>query len=334
MAVVTAAAIGAVGSIAGGLFSSGSGDASKLQRRAINRSQPIPTSINIPGVGNTSVSGGKENFNVTQGANQFTDLSNIFASQSKEQLNNSTQPLFDIGQTGFSPESIGQSQQGIQDQFGNLRGALNDVQSFDQDAFATQQFDRLQGLASRGESIAADRLANSLFSSGRLGQNDTGTGRAFEGLARSQEDARTQRGLQSFQLADQAFQQKNQIAQNEFGALQSQFGNAGLQLQGFQGLQGLLSANQQQGVQNSLGFAQGANSALDPNFRSAELATQARLTDQANRVSAATGAAGAAAPLIAQGRQSQQDAIGNVFGGVASALGSSKLNIFGGKQGD
>ena len=327
MAVITAAAIGAAGSIAGGFLSGGGGDASKLQKRARAWSQPLPTQLNIEGLGNFGVSGGRDDVTITGGVGQFGELSELLQGLAFQQSDRG--PLFDLGATGLGPEQLGVSSGRVNDAFAGLQSSLGALQSFDQDEFAAQQFDRLQSLASRGEEIAANRVGQSLFSRGRLGGDDTTSSTAFEGLARAQEDARTQRALQAFGLADQAFQQRAETAGLNLQALQQAQLGQQANIQGFTGLQGLLSADRQQNLQNVLGLSLGAGDVLAPTFRGIETALQARLTDQANRVSAATGAAGAASPIMAQQAQARSSALGNAFGGIVDAVAGSNINIFG-----
>lgn len=330
MAVIAAAAIGAVGAIGSSLAGGGSGNASKLQKRAINGSQPQQTTLNIPGLGTSSVSGGKGPIEILTEGGQFQDLSTLLGGLATSQATEG--PLFNLDDTGFTAGNVGLQGLFAKDAFSKLQSSVQGLQSFNQDEFAAKQFDRLQALASRGDEIAANRVGNSLFARGRLGGDDTASGAAFEGLARAQEDARTQRALQSFGLADQAFQQQQGIVESNFNTFQGALQQQQVGVQGFTGLQGLLQGARQQNIQNTLGLAQGAGSVLDPVFLGVQTALQARLGDQSNRVSAATGAATSAAPIIAQSNAARADAIGNVFGGIASSVADSNINIFGGKK--
>lgn len=86
--------------------------------------------------------------------------------------------------------------------FGGQAGqALGAASNFDIDAFAGQQFDRLNRLAAPAESTAANTLASRLFAGGRLGANDTRSGRAFGELNLSQSLARDNRLGQALGLA-------------------------------------------------------------------------------------------------------------------------------------
>jgi hypothetical protein len=315
---VAAAAV----SVGGGLLagSKQSKDAKSLQKRAVFHSQPVETNLNIAGFGNIGISGGKEAQNITQSSNQFNELSNLFGQQARDAFGRAQTPQFDITQSGLGPQQIGQLQQGIQQQFGNVGEAIGRQSNFDADAFAATQFDRLNSLAARGEEIAANRVGGNLFARGRLGANDTRSGAAFEGLARAQGDNRTARAMQALQLAgseaDRRFQQNQLGIQNQFGLLNALGGQSRDAIQGFVGLQGFNTSLQQQELQNALGFGSAAGSILDPNFKALQLALNARANDQASRVSAATGAANASAPIALAGSNTTAQAIGNAAAGI------------------
>jgi hypothetical protein len=269
------------------------------------------------GFGNTTVSA---DGTITQEDNQFTDLSRLFAGEAANQLDQSKAQLIDPTATGITQSSVGDINRQIGNQFGVLQGAIGAQPQFDPTAFAQTQFDRLQSLASRGEEIAANRVAGGLFSRGRLGGNDSATGAAFEGLARAQGDARTQRALQATQLANQEAQRlfgQSQVGiQNQFGLLgqlfnqgQNQFGNL-LQQGGFN------QAFSQQSLQNALGLGTGAGQVLNPNFQTLTAVLNRQATDQASRAGVSADVAG----IIQQGGQGTADAIGNAFAGIGQAV--------------
>lgn len=311
---LVAAGIGAAGSLIGGIF--GSKGSSKAQKRAIEASKRTTQVANL-GFGETrSTADGI----ISQENNQFTDLSRLFADQSRQQLAGSGQPLLDLGQAGIGTGAVGAGNQAIQDQFGVLQGAINQQPQFDSDAFAAQQFDRLQSLAGRGEEIAANRTANSLFGSGRLGANDTATGAAFEGLARAQGDARTGRALQATQLAtaegDRLFRQNQQGVQNQFGFLNNLVGQGTNNFNQLIGGSAFNQAGQQQAIQNTLGFAGAAGTVLDPNFKALTATLNAQSTDQ----SARAGVAPTVGEIGANSAISGANQIGNAFSNIAQSV--------------
>ena len=75
--------------------------------------------------------------------------------------------------------------------------------NFDPDAFATTQLERLNRIAGPAEATEANRLANRLFTSGRLGAGDTSAGAAFGELGRRQASARDERAIRALGLAGQ-----------------------------------------------------------------------------------------------------------------------------------
>lgn len=306
------AAIAAVGAVGSAAISSRGGSS----RRASAEAAPAQANL---GFGTTRVDSGG---NITQDQNQFTDLSRLFADEAAGQIGQSRLPAIDVGATGFNENNIGALNAATLNQFGNLSTAINTQPQFDPNAFAALQFDRLNSLASRGEEIAANRVANNLFSRGRLGSQDTATGAAFESLARAQEDARTSRALTATQLANQEaqrlFNQNQTGIQNQFGLLgqlaQQQQAGVGnfLQLEGFN------QAAQQQALQNSLGFGQGAGSVLNPNFQALTAVLNRQSTDQAARA----GVSSTNAQIAAGQNQALANTVGNVFGGIGQAIAS------------
>lgn len=312
------AAIAAVGAIGASVISSkGAKDAAKEGRKG---AEARDAQANL-GFGITRIDAAG---NITQDDNQFTDLSRLFGGVARGQLGQADLPSLDIGATGFTAQNIGAQGQAIAGQFGNLQQAIGAQPQFDPTAFAQTQFDRLQGLASRGEEIAANRVAGGLFSRGRLGAQDTATGAAFEGLARGQGDARTQRALQATQLANQEgqrlFQQSQTGIQNQFGLLGQMTGQQQQGVGNFLQLQGFNQGASQQNLQNALGFGQGAGAVLDPNFQTLTAVMNRQATDQASR----SKVAGSNAAILAQGSQNQANAIGNAFAGIGQAVASRR----------
>lgn len=102
------------------------------------------------------------------------------------------------------------------------RQALGAAGGFDINAFAGTQFDRLSRLAAPGEQTAANSLATNLFSSGRLGANDSRSGELFKQLDLSQGMQRDARAGQALGLATSESQRLFGLADsftNQFGAL-------------------------------------------------------------------------------------------------------------------
>lgn len=144
----------------------------------------------------------------------------------------------DVGRIGGAPFNL----QAALGQFGNLgatgtsnqadalggdflsqaRQALGAAGGFDINAFAGQQYDRLSRLAAPGEQTAANSLATNLFSSGRLGANDSRSGELFRQLDLSQGLQRDNRAGQALGLATSESQRLFGLADsftNQFGAL-------------------------------------------------------------------------------------------------------------------
>lgn len=134
------------------------------------------------------------------GASPF-DLSQLFSSFGQ---NGQTQAL---GAAGNQYLGMGQ----------NIAQAFN---NFDPNAFAQQQYNLLNQVAGGTDKTAANSLANRLFSSGRLGANDTTAGGAFGQLAQSQAAAQGQRALDAFNMAN--------TQQNQLGGLSQLFSNLGI----------------------------------------------------------------------------------------------------------
>lgn len=306
----------AVAAVGGALASkSASKDASKAARRAANQAKAADAQANL-GFGLTRVDAAG---NITQDENQFTDLSRAFGEQAMQFL--STQPTgIDLQQAGVSAGNIGQFNNAIMNQFGNLSNAINTQPQFDPNAFAALQFDRLNSLASRGEEIAANRVANNLFARGRAGANDTQAGNVFSELARAQGDARTQRALTATNLANQEAQrlfQQNQVGiQNQFGLLGQLFQGQQGSVQDLIGLTGFNSAQQQQQLQNALGFAGAAGSVLQPNFQTLTAVLNRQATDQ----SARAGVSSTVGDILGDAGVAKADAIGNAFAGIGQGI--------------
>lgn len=206
---------------------------------------------------------------------------------------------------------------GLQGLFSNLTDATQPLEGFDANAFTQTQFDRLQGLAQRGEETAASQTANQLFSRGRLGGADTAAGGVFGRLAEAQENARTQRGIQAIGLAGQEQQRLQQARQADIQAALQGFGAGGR-------LFGLLRGDQFQraGFQNQAGqqlfsqlqgATQGINTASQPLFQQLQAALSAG--------GAATAAGGAGAALQLQGANRAGDIRGEFFGGLLEGAG-------------
>lgn len=81
--------------------------------------------------------------------------------------------------------------------------ALSQLGNFNPDDFAAMATGKLNNLALPKEQQAAQSLATRLFSRGRLGGEDSASGRAFGDLALSQSQAQDSRSLAGYTLADQ-----------------------------------------------------------------------------------------------------------------------------------
>ena len=207
------------------------------------------------------------------------------------------------------------------------RQSLGGISSFNPDEFAANRFQQLQGLARPGEERAASSLANRLFSRGRLGGEDTQSGRAFGELDQAQSQAETMRFLQAEDSAN------NQL-QSRIGAA-SGLANTGTGLQG-QGIQQFLaslgggamaSQNQNQTfntqLQGSLAATQGINSAFAPQMN----AIQALLGGSAlTQRSDLAGASIQAGFDPTKGAEAAGSAAGGLVGGLFSDL-TLKSNV-------
>jgi len=107
--------------------------------------------------------------------------------------------LLDIGKGG-SAGSDPYRAAGL-DALGAGKDMLAAFKNFDPNAFAMQQFARLNALSAPGEATAASSTANQLFGAGRAGPNDSHAGEVFRNLDLSQRQARDSRLLSSLGLA-------------------------------------------------------------------------------------------------------------------------------------
>jgi len=301
------AAVGAIGSSA--ISSSGGG-------RATAEAQD--TVADIAGLGLTQI---LQDNTIRQDDNQFSDLSTLFGQLAQQQVAASQNgPTIDVNAATGGVAGLQQNQQDINGAFSSLAGAINGQSAFDVDAFANEQFDRLNSLAARGEQTAASQTANSLFSRGRLGGADTASGNVFEALDRSQRDAATSRALTATQLAgaerDRLFNEQQQGVSNQFDFLSNLIGNNQNQVGNFGNLFQLNSNQQQQFLQNALGFGQGAGNVLNPNFQALALAQNVRSSDQASRA----GVSSTNAQLQTQANTQLANNIGQAFSGVGTAV--------------
>jgi len=216
---------------------------------------------------------------------------------------------------------------GLQGLFDNLTQAAGQdpLAGFDAQSFAQNQFDRLQSLASRGEETAAARTANQLFARGRLGGADTAAGGVFGRLAEAQEQARTQRALQSFGLARAEQDRLQANRAGDINAALSGFGAGGQLFSLLRGDQfqtaGFTNQARQQLFSNLQGAVGGINQASAPLFQQLQAALQAG--------GAATSAAGTGAALQLQGAQNAGAIRGEFFGNLLGGVG----DLFGGGGG-
>lgn len=306
------AAIAAVGAIGSSAISSRGGSGSQAGAEAQD------TVADIAGLGLTQI---LQDNTIRQDANQFTDLSDIFGQIAQQQIAASQNgPTIDVNAATGGVAGLQQNQQDITGAFANLSGAINGQSQFDIDAFANEQFDRLNSLAARGEQTAASQTANSLFSRGRLGGADTASGNVFEALDRSQRDAATNRALTATQLAgaerDRLFNEQQQGVSNQFGFLNSLIGNNQNQVGNFGNLFQLNSGQQQQFLQNALGFGTGAGTVLNPNFQALQFAQNVRSSDQASR----SGVASTNAQLEQARNINLGNTVGEAFAGIGQAV--------------
>jgi len=196
----------------------------RKNRKAAQRAQqagqfnPFSSQSNL---GSVDFSGGK--FDIQQG--EFGQSVEQAAGQQLQNIQGqSADPTQDLPQSvqdafaNINPQQGGDFalNTGLTDQLQGITGDIfSQFQDFDRDAFASNIFDDLQGLAERGERTAAEQLSQGFFGQGRLA--GIGEGSGAEGLARlaeSQQDARTKRGLSALQFAGQREQQLAQLGLN------------------------------------------------------------------------------------------------------------------------
>ena len=209
--------------------------------------------------------------------------------------------------------------------------ALGGVNSFDAGAFAQDRYRQLSELAAPGEANAAQGLANSLFSRGRMGGGDTASGRAFGELAQAQSRANTERGIMSQEAASAELTSRigQAGALSSQGAATSQAGQdmaateQGRYLNALQG-GGLAQGYNQQNVGGLLGLGIQGTQGIQEAFAPSRSAIQTVLAGSEIQ----QGGAATASQAIMQGGMAQSAAIGNITAGVAGGL----LNYAGGKK--
>lgn len=227
-----------------------------------------------------------------------------------------------LGQVQGQLGGIGQQQlQGAQQFAGAGQQALQALGQFDPDAFASQQFQRLNRLAAPGETTQARQAAQNLFGRGQLGRESTQTGEVFRNLDLSQSLARDARLGQALGLAGTEQQRLGQQAglfgqlgqqgfQQAGGTFLNRFGAAGQALAGGQQFQ-QGQIGQGLGLLQSLqGFQQQPFQLLGPSLAAA---------------AGQSTAAQAAGQLQVQGATEAANARGGFFSGLAGAL--SPVNI-------
>jgi hypothetical protein len=205
-------------------------------------------------------------------------------------------------------------------------GIADAFSGFDQTAFAKDAFDKLENIAGPGESNAANTLANRLFSSGRLGGDDTKSGRAFGELATAQSGARDERALRSLEFAGTEADRLAGLAQS--------FGESGASITG-QGTQN---------VANIFGTLRGEDQ-FQQDFTGGQINQAGQLQEQAIQGTTsqqnAINAAFAGADLAQQRRDSKSKALlsktpkagGSVLGGIAKGVLGGAATAFGGPLG-
>lgn len=212
---------------------------------------------------------------------------------------------------------------------GFLQGANQigqSLQNFDQDAFISQQLERLNTLARPGEETRANAALQGVFSGGRLGQRDSLTGKVARGLQEAEQTGQTQRALQAIGLGQSELQSRIGAGAGLAG-IAGQLGISGEQIGGgqlgrfLQSLGGAQSLggfqNQLQGslLQQSLGATQGISSALAPAQQNvSNLLATTGLNNQQNALQA---------QIIQQGSQAAGAATGSFTGGLISGAASA-----------
>ena len=169
------AAIAAVGAIGGAAIRARA--SRKAGRSARAGAEPRLASGDFAGLGVTQITPEGQ---VVSDPNQFTEFGDQLLAAGGDFLNRG--PAFDVGAATGGISGLESNRLRTENAFSNLQTAIGQTPQFDVDAFAAEQFDRLNSLAARGEETAASSLANNLFARGRLGRDDTTTGDAFSAL--------------------------------------------------------------------------------------------------------------------------------------------------------
>lgn len=288
--------------------------------------------------GNAAISKYGVSASGTPSMDMFANLFNSFGQNALGQLQNQS-----VQGLGSQPFDLSSALQGFganaqSTQFGDLASGFGSaLKNFDPNSFAQTQYDRLNAIAGPSDATAANSLANKLFSRGRLGGNDSASGRAFGDLAGAQAAAKDQRALTAIGLAND---QTNQI-----GNLAQQFGLAGSQLQGAN-LGNILSSfgaqRDDQSFQNNLlqqilGFGQagqqGGQQAYAPLQQAIQNAFDTKNTSLNAYQVAKAGQSPGGSPFAQLAGSIGGGAVGGYFGGapgakVGSQVGSGVGGLF------
>ena len=211
--------------------------------------------------------------------------------------------------------------------FGKFAG---DLSTFSQPDRTNDIFGRLNAIAQPAEKNAASSLANRLFSRGRLGGNDTGSGRAFGELAREQDLAQQQRYLTAYDAASKEGAQLSNFA-NTFGQLGSSVRSTNVgDITKIAGAPGTIAG---QNIQNASGAVSAGNAALDPVYQQINTLFEGLglTAEQARALSSAFATKQAANKVSGSGPGALESFGGAVLGGVGTAVGGPVGGAIGGQ---
>ena len=307
----------------------GANKVKKATKKAVKAAELQPFQVDTP-FGQASI--GPDGLNVAGAAG--TSLAPGFENAAGAFLQQ-LQGLGPVQSLGLSPDQVIAAGlglgQGTADSFLNqgnnfLQGAggiLDSIGSFDPNQFAADRFAALEELAGPVEENAANSLANRLFAQGRLGGEDTRSGRAFGELSQALARARTERGIASFDAAGNELSRRIGQA-GSLSGFGSQLGLSGEQiatsqlgrfLSGVQGA-GQVQALQGNAIQQLLGAATGATQGIQSAFAPSQNVIQTLLAGSNLK----QGGQQAIANTLVQGGQAQGKAFGNLTGSIIGGI--------------
>ena len=211
--------------------------------------------------------------------------------------------------------------------FGKFAG---DLSTFDQTGRTNDILGRLNAIAQPAEKNAASTLANRLFAKGRLGGQDTTSGRAFGELAKEQDLAQQQRYLTAYDAASKEGAQLSNFA-NTFGSLGGTLRSSNVgDLTKIAATPGTLAG---QNIENASGAINAGNAALDPIYQQINTLFEGLniTSDQKSRLSKAFADKLAANKVSGSGPGALESLGGAALTGIGTAVGGPIGGAIGGQ---